>query len=401
MAKQIGNEGDDCVGRDSGRGPASGMTDDALTETIESLAARIEADTLELLLAVGEADARCLWAVDGALSCCAWLSRLCRIDGSTARNYVRVAAAMRRFEVLAQAMLDREVSYSKSRVLAAHLTPENAADLVELARETPLGALAAAIAAWAQRNEDPETIRRRQHDRRSVQWRLEPDGMVTLIARLPPHSAGVVCSMIDSFRDATERRPAATDRNTAHSDRASHAGPESLGGNQPGREQGRKVPAGTSAKHPDSGLSEESQPRTGRRPTVRQQRADALVALATGGAGKVETEIVIHVRPEGNALADGTPLSDHAVTSAIPGALISLLVHDMHRQPIDASPRRRIPTPRQRRVLDERYKECQEPGCSATMFLQYDHREPYSRGGPTILANLQRLCGPHNRARQT
>ena len=33
------------------------------------------------------------------------------------------------------------------------------------------------------------------------------------------------------------------------------------------------------------------------------------------------------------------------------------------------------------------------------MFLQYDHIEPYTDDGPTILANLQRLCGPHNRAR--
>jgi hypothetical protein len=66
---------------------------------------------------------------------------------------------------------------------------------------------------------------------------------------------------------------------------------------------------------------------------------------------------------------------------------------------IDASPRRRLPTRRQQRVLDQIDPECRQPGCHATAFLQYDHIEPYARGGPTILANLQRLCGPHNRAR--
>lgn len=34
------------------------------------------------------------------------------------------------------------------------------------------------------------------------------------------------------------------------------------------------------------------------------------------------------------------------------------------------------------------------------MFLQYDHIEPYGEDGPTIVDNLRRLYGPHNRARQ-
>ncbi|HMS90442.1 MAG TPA: HNH endonuclease signature motif containing protein, partial [Acidimicrobiales bacterium] len=62
-------------------------------------------------------------------------------------------------------------------------------------------------------------------------------------------------------------------------------------------------------------------------------------------------------------------------------------------------PRRRLPTRRQQRVLDQIDHECRHPGCHATAYLRYDHIEPYARGGPTVLANLQRLCGPHNRAR--
>lgn len=51
-------------------------------------------------------------------------------------------------------------------------------------------------------------------------------------------------------------------------------------------------------------------------------------------------------------------------------------------------------------MLDERQEQCQHPGCTARVFLQYDHIEPYAVGGPTVIDNLQRLCGPHNRARQ-
>ncbi len=130
-----------------------------------------------------------------------------------------------------------------------------------------------------------------------------------------------------------------------------------------------------------------------------QQRADALVAAVTSG-GTVGAEVVVHVRPGGNTLADGTPLSDHAVTALLPDAFVSLLVHDTQRNPIDASPRRRTPTRRQRRVLDESQPRCSHPGCDARAFLPHDHIRPYRDGGPTVIANLRRLCGTHNRARE-
>ncbi len=177
-----------------------------------------------------------------------------------------------------------------------------------------------------------------------MSWRTDADGMVTLTARLPPEVAGAVCAVIDT--QVTRSR----------------------------------APAGAS---------------------LRQQRADALAAVVTDGGGSVTAEVVIHVRDgDGPAtLTDGTPLSEHAVTSLLPEAFVSLLLHDMKGQPIDASPRRRSPTRRQRRVLDERHPTCGHPGCTATAFLQYDHIHPYAKGGPTVLANLRRWCGPHNRAR--
>jgi hypothetical protein len=166
--------------------------------------------------------------------------------------------------------------------------------------------------------------------------------MVVLTARLTPENAGSVCAAIDTVVTR------------------SHA------------------PAGASLAH---------------------QRADALVTLMTDGGGSVATEVVVHVSADGNTLTDGTPLSDHAVTGLLPDAFVSLLLHDNQGQPIDASPRRRFPTRRQRRALDQISQECAHPGCHATTFLQYDHIHPYAQGGPTVLANLQRLCGPHNRAR--
>lgn len=316
--------------------------DRQLEADVLELSSRLAAGTYELLVLVGELDRRGTWTAWGALSCAAWLANACDIDISTARTQVRVARAMLIYPDLDAAMAAGDISYAKARVLTAYLTPFNVEDLLEIASSTPAARLGVAIAAWSQRNDDEEVIRDRQRHARSVSWRTEPDGMVVLTARLQPEAASTVCAAIDA-----------------------------------------RVTCG----HAPAGA------------TLGQQRADALEAMATGGGGAVLTEVVVHVTEEGNRLTDGTPLSDHAVARLIPDSLISLLIHDTKRYPIDASPRRRNPTRRQRRVLDEREPECAHQGCGATCFLQYDHIEPYAAGGPTVLDNLQRLCGPHNRAR--
>jgi hypothetical protein len=332
--------GSDLAG-DEVRERVAAMAPGRLEAEVAALSQRLAAGTYELLVLVGEVDARGSWAVWGALSCAAWLADIADIEVCTARTQVRVAKAMRDHPALDAAMRSGVVSYAKARVLAACLTVDNADALLAIAERTPAGRLGAAVAAWSQRHEDAHVIEARQQEARSVSWRTEPDGMVTITSRLTPVEAGAVCAQIDT------------------------------------RVMRADAPAGAS---------------------LAQQRADAFVATLTGG-GPVTAELVVHVRADGNTLADGTPLSDHAVAQLLPEAFVSLLIHDGQRQPIDASPRRRFPTRRQRRVLDQLQGQCQHPGCHATAFLQYDHIKPYTQDGPTVIANLQRLCGPHNRAR--
>ena len=318
------------------------LSADRLEADLIDLAGWLSAGTYELLVLVGELDARGLWARWGALSCAAWLAEVCDVEVCTARTQVRVARALRTYPALAEAMADGDVSYAKARVLVPHLDETNVDVLLHLAVTNPAGRLGAAIAAWSQRNEDPEAIAHRQHEERAVSWRTGPDGMVTITARLAPAVAGAVCAVIDAH--VTQSAASA----------------------------GASLP---------------------------QQRADALAAIATSGGGNVDAEVVIHVRGDATTLADGTPINDHVVAQLLPQAFVSLLLVDTNRQPIDASPRRRTPTRRQKRVVDEANPECGHPGCRARTFLQYDHIQPYAQGGPTVVTNLQRLCGPHNRAR--
>ena len=166
-------------------------------EVIE-LSKRLAAWTYELLVLVGELDQRGSWATWGALSCAAWLADTCDIDVSTARSQVRVARAMRQYPQLDAVMASGDVSYSKARVLVPYLTDQNVDDLLAIAERTPAGHLGAAAAAWSQRNDDPDQIRERQHRARSVSWRTEPDGMVVITARLTPETAGAVCATVDT-----------------------------------------------------------------------------------------------------------------------------------------------------------------------------------------------------------
>lgn len=326
---------------------------DDVEASIVTLTRRLSTATFDLLVLLGEHDARGTWALRGALSCAAWLAATCDIELVTARNQVRVAKAMRTFPALHAAMAAGDVSFAKARMLVPHLSEDSVGELVEIAASTPTSRLAIAIATWAQRHETEDETERRHQRERFVSWRTEPNGMVTIIARLPPTDASRVCSVIDKI--ATSPRSL---------DVAPMGAPE--------------------------------------RPSLGQLRADALVRITTepDAAARPTTEVVVHVRDDGSTLADGTPLTDNAVTRLLPDAFVSLLLHDCQRQPIDASPRRRSPTRRQRRVLDERFAECAHPGCHARVLLQADHVVAYDDNGPTILDNLQLLCGPHNRAKE-
>lgn len=348
-----------------------------IKDDVCSLVGRLAAGTYELLVLIGELDQRGAFAAHGSLSCAAWLADLCDLEISTARSQVRVARLMRQHPVLDRAMAEGDVSYSKARVLAGYLTAANAESLVRIAAANSASNLGAAIATWSLRNDDEDEIENRQFDMRSASWRTEPDGCVVITARLPPVVAAEVCAVIDAQVNADDA-PAGAALCQQRAD--------ALAAIVTGRAGGARAhgPApDCAAAGPDAGEGDTAEP------------------TAAGRAGpKITAEVIVHVTEDGNHLPDGTPLSDNAVTAMLPDSFVSLLIHDSELRPIDATPRRRVPTRRQRRVLDARQTQCAHPGCTATVFLQADHIEAWARGGSTTLDNLQLLCGPHNRAKE-
>jgi hypothetical protein len=50
-----------------------------------------------------------------------------------------------------------------------------------------------------------------------------------------------------------------------------------------------------------------------------------------------------------------------------------------------------------RTALEERDRCCAVPGCSQSVWLEFDHRHDFALGGPTSYDNIDRLCTFHHR----
>ena len=129
--------------------------------------------------------------------------------------------------------------------------------------------------------------------------------------------------------------------------------------------------------------------------SVAQSRADAFVELVLGQA-QVSVEVVAHVTDDGHALLDsGNPISTELVECLACTATVTTVAETPHG-PIERD-RRRAPTRRQRRYLHRRHPTCQFPGCHHTGTFDIHHVVERSKGGPTALRNLTKLCRLHHR----
>ena len=349
-----GHDADDGRGRTRQSGAATDRTrprtralapPGPLAEQLVALADLFARSQYQLVVVAAEFADSAEWVLAGAPNAARWLADACDIEVCTAREWIRIGRRLRELPEIADAFAEGVLSYSKVRTLTRVATPENEVELVQLAVPVPAGELGRALAAWMNSNSTPEEIRDHQRRRRSVKWRTEPDGMVTLTLRLPPQLAAVLVALLNTVVMRT----------------------------RPNRE-------------PD-----------GSWPTLAQQHADALQTVLTDRAGTVDTEIVLHVRADRATCDDGTPIPDSTIAEVAPEAFIRALVHDADGRPVNASARRRHPTARQKRVVRERDRACID--CGRTDLLEYDHNPAYETTRRTVTDELELRCAPCHRRR--
>lgn len=286
------------------------------------------------------------WAADGAPTAAHWLADTAGIEVSTARDWIRVGRALRDLPASADAFAEGRLSYAKVRALTRIATADNESELVAIAAQVPAGELGRTLAAWVANHADADELAEYQHACRSVRRRQQPDGMVVYTMHLPPLAAGHLDAHLTTWTT-----------------------------------QGRSFRGASADAYP----------------TIAQQHADAVADLVTNGSPGTSIEVVLHVRGDGCALDDGTPIPDSQVAQLVPGAFIRALVHDAARHPIAISHRRRHPTTRQKRFVKESDRQCVD--CGRTDLLEYDHEPPYEQTGHTTVDELSIRCGPCHRLR--
>lgn len=316
-----------------------------LQRAVLEAGAMLHSSRYRLITALAAYDNAGHWVFTGAITCAHWAANTLGVAVSTAREWLRVGHALKTLPAVAKAMADGRLSYCAVRTLTRVAVdhPENQDELVALAERSRPGEVARNVARWALGHDTEDQHDERERRETHLSLRVEPDGMGVIHARLPAMDLGRIQAAIDCLVMQSTR-------------------------------------------------SDPDDPR----PSLGRQRALALIDLVTtGGSGsdrgaRVATELIVHVRGDGVSLHDGTPLADSMLAGLIDTAFIRALIHDAENRPVNASTRRRYPSIRQKRVVDERDPRCVD--CGGTELLQYDHQPDYEISGRTHTDELARRC---------
>jgi len=338
-----------------------------------------------LLQLVGEYDALEGWVATGAISCAHWLAGLLDVELSTAREHVRVAAALRALPQTAAMVAAGTLSYAKAREVTRVATAATEAELLELARRETARTLGRTLANWQVRRE-PEGLAARQRSARSCTFHHEADGTITMHVRMTPDDAARVRAVLD--------------REAHHHMREQMNGTDDAGGARSTLVQARadavvtRLTTGEFAEARDAAFGAGSADENG-----------GMVGDAPAGASRspspsrlvppAPVELVLHRRVDGTEI-DGVVLAPETAARLACDAKVRVMLHDPDGAPIDHGRVHRLVTPKLRRLVLERDQHCRHPGCRSTEFLEVHHVIPWEEGGPTELWNLELRCGYHH-----
>jgi hypothetical protein len=295
----------------------------------------------------------------------------CGITGREAREYLRVAEALRELPATRAAFSRGELTFTKVRALTRVATAASEEKLLELAGALTASQLDRALRVYRRITTDEA---RATHELEYVDYHFEEDGSLYLRARLAAEDGTVLVKALDAARERVfERR--------------------------------RQELA--AARHADTGEDSDLETEAPQRPA----RVEALVEVAqaalasTDEPGHERARLVVHV--DAAALApdeDGrAELEEGPVIAAETARRLGCdaeLVTQVERDglPVSVGRRRRTVPPALRRVLEARDDDtCCFPGCERTRHLQAHHRRHWADGGETSVDNLVLLCFHHHR----
>jgi len=164
------------------------------------LSAHISAASAELAAKAARFDESGGWGEGGTRSCAEFLSQHAGLDLRSGHDLLRVGRALNQLPQLAAACAAGELSFDKARAVASVATPEDEAIFVELARQLTGSQVARFCHAYRRAMLAAEPDHDLGHqERRSLQQTWREDGMVRLVALLPPDDAATVIAAINAI----------------------------------------------------------------------------------------------------------------------------------------------------------------------------------------------------------
>ena len=364
-----------------------------LGDEIARLAAHLHAATYQLLILIRAFDEREGWT-GGFLSCAHWLSWRVGIAPGAAREKVRVARALGPLPLISEAMARGELSYSKVRALTRVATPENEAELLEVARHATAVHIERLVRAWRRvgRQEDAE-LERERHRSRYLRLYPDDDGMWVLQGRLDPEVGALLEKALEWASEALYRAE------------ESHA--------EMPFAQRRADAVGLLAERwmaMGESVADESSENAGKDGTenANSHQAASETDAATVPLGRADRfQVVVHVDAETleeRSVEGDAEIGDSATHLPVATARrlacdagLVHMTHDSEGNVLDVGRKTRTVPPAIRRALGQRDQGCRFPGCGLR-YTDAHHIVHWADGGETKLDNLVLLCRRHHRA---
>ena len=351
---------------------------EALEEEIVFLAAHIHAAEHRFLALVAEYDRLRGWELGGHRSCAHWLAFRCGYSLGAARERVRAARALAKLPETSSAMSRGELSFCAVRALTRVATPENEADLLDLARGCTTAQLERMVRGFKLGSRQDEADREKERfESRSFSIFPDEEGMYLVKGRLTPEVGALLMRAVEAASDALyrEKGPKRVSYETSSRD-AAHRRADALG-----LIAERAMAAGFSSS-PDS---DARAPLSGSRAERYQVllHVDAETLREDGDLGQSELE-------------DGTRVSYETSRRLACDASVVRIGHGRDGSVLDIGRKARTIPPSVRRALEVRDRGCRFPGCGLR-FTDAHHIKHWADGGETSLTNLLLLCGHHHR----
>ena len=420
---------------------------EALADEITTLAGHLNAAQYRFLKLLDEFDRHQGWAGPGIRSLAHWLNWKCGIGDLAAREKVRVARALRELPKIDAAFERGEISYSKVRAMTRAATPENEAQLLNIARHGTAEHMERLVRVYRRARKRAESSPGERERRREERFYCidEDDETMVFGGRVSIEQGRLLVKALDAMVAEIE-----DDESGAGEERDAGDAPKAGGNGKAGEtptvcdrnpgaepETTENVSAETSVAAPEPSVSAEtsmavsgtnvsagtfSDAKSGTPPLkpIRVRRATALVQiaehyLATGGSGATPLrsseayQVFVHVNandahPDNRINGGHTTCTDdrrriapHVARQLACDASRRTVLENERGEVLNIGRRSRTVPWRIAHALRIRDGGCRFPGCGQRRWTDAHHIHHWADGGGTSLENLVTLCRYHHR----